>query len=88
MVDGPVDQLDHGASQALYGGKMAIDGTRKWAEEGYKREWPEVATQSEGVKAHVDAPNFCDGFYTDDPITANPAYVTTSPSIARAHAAP
>jgi 4-hydroxy-3-polyprenylbenzoate decarboxylase len=28
MVDGPVDQLDHGASQALYGGKMAIDGTR------------------------------------------------------------
>jgi 4-hydroxy-3-polyprenylbenzoate decarboxylase len=55
MVDGPVDQLDHGASQALYGGKMAIDGTRKWAEEGYKREWPEVARQSEGVKARVDA---------------------------------
>jgi 4-hydroxy-3-polyprenylbenzoate decarboxylase len=55
MVDGPVDQLDHGASQALYGGKMSIDGTRKWAEEGYKREWPEVAKQSEGVKAHVDA---------------------------------
>jgi 4-hydroxy-3-polyprenylbenzoate decarboxylase len=55
MVEGPVDQLDHGASQALYGGKMAIDGTRKWAEEGYKREWPEVARQSESVKAHVDA---------------------------------
>lgn len=55
MVDGPVDQLDHGASQALYGGKMAIDGTRKWAEEGYKREWPEVAVQSESVKARVDA---------------------------------
>jgi 4-hydroxy-3-polyprenylbenzoate decarboxylase len=55
MVDGPVDQLDHGASQALYGGKMCIDGTRKWAEEGYKREWPEVATQSEAVKRHVDA---------------------------------
>lgn len=55
MVDGPVDQLDHGASQALYGGKMAIDGTRKWAEEGYKREWPAVARQSESVKAHVDS---------------------------------
>jgi 4-hydroxy-3-polyprenylbenzoate decarboxylase len=55
MVDGPVDQLDHGASQALFGGKMAIDGTRKWAEEGYKREWPEVALQSEAVKARVDA---------------------------------
>jgi 4-hydroxy-3-polyprenylbenzoate decarboxylase len=54
MVDGPVDQLDHGASQALYGGKMCIDGTRKWAEEGYKREWPEVARQGEAVKRHVD----------------------------------
>ena len=54
MVDGPVDQLDHGANQALYGGKMCVDGTRKWAEEGYKREWPEVATQSEAVKRHVD----------------------------------
>ena len=55
MVDGPVDQLDHAANQALYGGKMAIDGTRKWPEEGYKREWPEVARQGEDVKARVDA---------------------------------
>lgn len=55
FVDGPVDQLDHGASQALWGGKVAIDGTRKWPEEGYKREWPEVARQSEAVKARVDA---------------------------------
>lgn len=55
MVDGPVDQLDHGASQALWGGKMAIDGTKKWPEEGYKRDWPEVCRQSEDVKARVDA---------------------------------
>ncbi|MBX3193129.1 MAG: menaquinone biosynthesis decarboxylase [Labilithrix sp.] len=55
MVDGPVDQLDHGANQALWGGKMAIDGTRKWAEEGYKREWPEICRQREDVKARVDA---------------------------------
>ncbi|MBS2019185.1 MAG: menaquinone biosynthesis decarboxylase [Deltaproteobacteria bacterium] len=54
MVDGPVDQLDHGANQALWGGKMAIDGTKKWAEEGYKREWPEVCRQSDDVKARVD----------------------------------
>jgi 4-hydroxy-3-polyprenylbenzoate decarboxylase len=54
MVDGPVDQLDHGANQALYGGKMCIDGTRKWPEEGYKREWPEVAVQSDAVKRRVD----------------------------------
>jgi 4-hydroxy-3-polyprenylbenzoate decarboxylase len=55
MVDGPVDQLDHGANQALYGGKMSIDGTRKWPEEGYKREWPEVCRQSEAIKSRVDA---------------------------------
>lgn len=55
MVDGPVDQLDHGANQALWGGKMAIDGTKKWAEEGYKREWPSVCRQSDDVKARVDA---------------------------------
>jgi 4-hydroxy-3-polyprenylbenzoate decarboxylase len=55
MVDGPVDQLDHGASQALYGGKMAIDGTRKWPEEGYKREWPEVCRQDDDVKRRIDA---------------------------------
>lgn len=54
LVDGPVDQLDHGASQALYGGKMCIDGTRKWPEEGYKREWPDVALQDEAVKKKVD----------------------------------
>jgi len=54
MVDGPIDPLDHGANQALHGGKMCIDGTRKWAEEGYDREWPEVARQSESVKRRVD----------------------------------
>ena len=42
FVEGPIDQLDHGANQALYGGKVCIDATRKWAEEGYPREWPEV----------------------------------------------
>ena len=73
MVDGPVDQLDHGASQALYGGKMAIDGTRKWAEEGYKREWPEVARQSEGVKARVDA------IWSELGIGAAPVTATPSP---------
>jgi 4-hydroxy-3-polyprenylbenzoate decarboxylase len=54
-VDGPVDQLDHGASQALWGGKMAIDGTKKWPEEGYTRPWPEVCRQREDVVRRVDA---------------------------------
>ena len=55
LVDGPVDQLDHAANQALWGGKMAIDGTRKWPEEGYTRAWPEVAVQSDAIKRRVDA---------------------------------
>ena len=55
FVDGPIDQLDHGANQALYGGKMSIDGTRKWAEEGYTRVWPEVARHRPETSARVDA---------------------------------
>jgi len=55
FVDGPIDQLDHGASQALWGGKVCIDGTRKWKEEGYTREWPEPCRMSAEVQARVDA---------------------------------
>ena len=55
FVEGPIDQLDHGASQALFGGKVCIDGTRKWAEEGYRREWPEVCRMSGEVSGRVDA---------------------------------
>jgi 4-hydroxy-3-polyprenylbenzoate decarboxylase len=55
FVEGPVDQLDHGASQALWGGKVCIDGTRKWREEGYAREWPEVCRTSPEIAARVDA---------------------------------
>jgi 4-hydroxy-3-polyprenylbenzoate decarboxylase len=55
FVQGPIDQLDHGANQALFGGKMAIDGTRKWKEEGYRREWPEVLRMSHDVERRVDA---------------------------------
>ncbi|MCR8526530.1 class I SAM-dependent methyltransferase, partial [Escherichia coli] len=54
-VDGPVDHLDHGANQQFWGGKMAIDGTRKWAEEGYTRVWPEVCVSDEATRARVDA---------------------------------
>ncbi|HEX8792392.1 MAG TPA: menaquinone biosynthesis decarboxylase [Polyangiaceae bacterium] len=55
FVDGPIDQLDHGASQALWGSKVCIDGTRKWREEGYAREWPEPCRVSRDVAARVDA---------------------------------
>ncbi len=55
FVDGPIDQLDHGANQALWGSKVCIDGTRKWREEGYTRDWPEPCRMSAEVAARVDA---------------------------------
>ena len=55
FVDGPIDQLDHGSNQALWGSKVCVDGTRKWREEGYARDWPEPCRMSAEVSARVDA---------------------------------
>ncbi len=54
FAEGPVDALDHAAPQFAYGSKMGIDATRKWKEEGFTREWPEVLRMSEEVKKRVD----------------------------------
>jgi 4-hydroxy-3-polyprenylbenzoate decarboxylase len=54
FVEGPIDQLDHGANQSLFGGKVCIDATRKWADEGYRREWPEVCRFPADVKTRAD----------------------------------
>ena len=51
---GPVDVLDHASREFTYGSKMGIDGTRKWADEGYHREWPELITMDDATKASVD----------------------------------
>jgi len=53
--DGPTDHLDHASYHHSFGGKIGIDATRKWPEEGYIREWPEVVKMSPEVKARVDA---------------------------------
>ena len=50
-----LDQLDHGAIKALFGGKICIDATRKWADEGYRREWPEVCRFSPETAARAEA---------------------------------
>jgi 4-hydroxy-3-polyprenylbenzoate decarboxylase len=55
FVQGPIDQLDHGANQPLWGGKVCIDGTRKWREEGYERDWPEPCRMSVEVTKRIDA---------------------------------
>ncbi len=54
FAEGPVDALDHAADQFAYGSKLGIDATRKWKEEGFTREWPEVVRMSPEVKTRVD----------------------------------
>ena len=41
IVEGPVDALEHASPVPHYGSKMGVDATRKWASEGFAREWPE-----------------------------------------------
>jgi 4-hydroxy-3-polyprenylbenzoate decarboxylase len=54
LTQGPVDQLDHASYNALYGGKIGIDATAKWPEEGYTRGWPEVARMSPEVQEKIN----------------------------------
>jgi 4-hydroxy-3-polyprenylbenzoate decarboxylase len=55
ISDGPYDVLDHASCTVGFGGKMGIDATAKWKEEGYDRgPWPEVATMSRDVEQRVD----------------------------------
>jgi 4-hydroxy-3-polyprenylbenzoate decarboxylase len=37
---GPMDDLEDATDLPAYGGKMGIDATRKWASEGFARQWP------------------------------------------------
>ena len=52
---GPIDVLDHSSRAFSYGSKMGIDATRKWAEEGFTRNWPRRIEMDAGVKQKVDA---------------------------------
>ncbi len=54
FVRGPVDALDHASPQPYYGSKMAIDATRKWPEEGFSREWPDIIKMSPEIKEKID----------------------------------
>ena len=49
IVDGPVDALEHASPVPHYGSKMGIDATRKWASEGFTREWPEDIRMDETI---------------------------------------
>jgi 4-hydroxy-3-polyprenylbenzoate decarboxylase len=54
VENGPVDHLDHASYQHSYGGKIGIDATNKLPEEGYNREWPEVARMDPIVQNRID----------------------------------
>jgi 4-hydroxy-3-polyprenylbenzoate decarboxylase len=51
---GPVDTLDHASRLPNYGSKMGIDATRKWAAEGFTRQWPTMMSMPKDVKARVE----------------------------------
>ncbi|HTY05564.1 MAG TPA: menaquinone biosynthesis decarboxylase [Gemmatimonadales bacterium] len=52
---GPIDVLDHASREFTFGSKMGIDGTRKWKEEGFSREWPDKIVMDDATRARVDA---------------------------------
>jgi 4-hydroxy-3-polyprenylbenzoate decarboxylase len=54
ISDGPYDVLDHASCSVGFGGKMGVDATAKWKEEGYERGWPAVAVMRPEVEARVD----------------------------------
>lgn len=54
LVDGPLDVLDHSSPRPLWGGKIGIDATIKWPEEGHHREWPPDVEMSADIKARID----------------------------------
>jgi 4-hydroxy-3-polyprenylbenzoate decarboxylase len=46
-IQDPSDE--HASPIPHYGSKMGIDATRKWASEGFAREWPEDIRMDEGI---------------------------------------
>ncbi len=54
FFEGPVDALDHAASNPHLGSKMGIDATRKWPEEGFPRTWPDLIRMDPEVIKKID----------------------------------
>ncbi len=54
ITEGPVDVLNHASPIPNYGGKMGIDATKKWKEEGFDRKWPPDIEMSQEIKDLVD----------------------------------
>ena len=54
IVDGPLDALDHASPLPRAGSKLGIDATKKGADEGHMREWPDEIFMSPEIKDLVD----------------------------------
>jgi 4-hydroxy-3-polyprenylbenzoate decarboxylase len=54
FTKGPADVLDHASQHFSFGSKMGIDGTRKWKEEGFTREWPDLIAMDDATRRRVD----------------------------------
>jgi len=50
---GPLDDLENASDLPAYGSKMGIDATRKWASEGFRREWPRRVRTTEAAAARA-----------------------------------
>lgn len=61
----PLDHLEHAAPMKAFGGKMGVDATRPWPEEGFERDWPDELEMTDEVKEQVDE-NWGDYGITDD----------------------
>jgi 4-hydroxy-3-polyprenylbenzoate decarboxylase len=53
LAEGPLDHLDHAPERQFVGGKLGIDATAKWVEEG-ARPWPEEIEMSPEIRELVD----------------------------------
>ena len=54
VVSGPMDALEHASPLPHLGGKIGFDCTRKWASEGYNRDWPDLIKMDDRVVAKID----------------------------------
>jgi 4-hydroxy-3-polyprenylbenzoate decarboxylase len=54
ISEGPLDHLDHAPERQFLGGKLGIDATSKWPEEG-ARPWPAEIEMSPEIRALVDS---------------------------------
>lgn len=54
IPDSPVDSLDHSTYMPNLGGKLGIDATVKWREEGFEREWPDAVEMDEEIKKRIN----------------------------------